>query len=611
MATLQELEKLARKIVGHDVQVVRGKRPETDGMTIYVEDPDSLWPRLPVGVQDDIGRVVTAHEANHIAIFGEEGKKQGKSDGITAEEFYQSYADPLAPGVDSRDYVRFMLNVVEDRLVDGRSAKFVGQDRIARVNRFFTWNRQGGRRPSIAELEASGNAGMCAAFVEALFQLDTYGELVEAFYSSALEKAAGKAVRAIELFGQGALSRTQALQKVLDALRTYCPPPWSMPPEYQPPKGQNPSKGDGSGNSRGSGTGQDQGEGDSGESQNPGEGDGDSDESQSQGEGKSAKPSKNSKSKKNAQGEGNEADAEGEEGEKGDQKDAADKSGKAGQPKDKGEEFSESDGSGQGNPEGSQSRGSGTGSGVNPQTVAPHEPERRFEDNNLEALLKMLERVLTERFREAGRGLPHFSVWSPGDQISAPDELQRWWEDETFDIDPLQRRAVRRRDREKHLLALFIDSSGSVGNDLFAMLYKVCAEIADKVAELQGCYLGVGQFSGGASWVMEPTRDVNQMREFAENPAVRLYSGSTVVGEIYGLLPEWFAGYETADLVVVTDGYVEDGKTLARSLEKAHGETGCEIKLHGVIFRKKGSIKQFERAKDEMYQFVRIWHLGE
>lgn len=602
MATVAELESLACKIVGRGVKVRTGEVPQTDGQTIFLEDPEAVWPALPWAAKDDIGRVLAAHEASHVVVFDREAKKRGLQS-LTAEEFYRIFADPIAPGVDSRDYVRRMLNMVEDRLVDGHAAKFVGQARVERVNRFFVWNRQGGRRPSIAELESCGNAGKCAAFIEAIFQLLDFGQLLESFYSDKLGACAAEAVKAIELFGQGALSRTQALERVLDALRKYCPPPWQLPQGYQPPKGGGSQDAQGQGGS-GSGDGEDEG----------------SAEGEGQGSGRKGKGSKGGKGKpskgqpSDAEGDG----AEGEDGEAGEDEPEEGKpsKGKVGQgdegdsDPEKGEEYSESDGSGQGATDGSQSRGTGIGEGPGELRQVAPAPERTFEDNNLEALLRMLERVLAERSREAGRGVPRFKTWSPGDQISSPDEIGRYWEDESFGIDPLQRRCVRRRDQKRHLLAVFIDSSGSVEDKLFAQLYKVLAELAGKVADLEGCYFGVGQFSGGASWVMEPTCDVSKIRQLAEELAVRLYSGGTTVGEIYGLLPEWFAGYQTADLVVLTDGYVEDGKSLAKSLETSHAETACEIKLHGVVFKKHGSTKQLEKAKDELPQFVRVWHLG-
>ncbi len=575
MATLEELERLARKIVGRHIEVQRVGSAHTDGNTISMIDPDKLWPDLPESAREDIDRFVTGHEASHIAVFDKEAKKRGIP-GMSAEDFYKIFADPLSPGVESTDYVRFLLNVVEDRLVDNMSAHAVGENRRQQTNRFFVWNRQGGKRPALAQFESRGNPGKCAAFIEAIFQLEVYGELVESFYSQAIEQAAKEAVRAIDFFGQGSLSRTQALQRVLDALKKYCPPPWSLPHDYQPPRGESPQQGGGQGQGQveGSGSGQ---EGDQGDGQGePGDGQADGQN------GQDGQPGSESSQESDGQ-----SDQEGK----------------------KGEEEQESEGSGQGNPSESQSRGIGENELPSEGTPVPVQ-EKRFEDEDLEALLKTLERVLAERARESGRGNPIWRTWSPGDQISSPDEIQRYWEDETFGINPLERRAVRQRQQKKHLLAILLDSSGSVGDELFAMLYRVCDELAEKVADIEGCYLGVGQFSGGAAWVLEPTRNVSEIRDFAEQEAVRLFHGGTVVGEIYKVVPTYFAQYQTADLVVLTDGYVESGKELAESLEQAHDDTGCQIKLHGVVFRGCGSIKQFEKAKDELPQFVRVWHIG-
>lgn len=633
MATIPELEKLARRMVGRTVKVQRGQGAHTSGGDVVtVMDPASLWPRLPVRVIDDVDRFQTAHEAGHIVLFDREARRQGVPS-IGAKELYERYADPLCPGPDSVGFVRFLLNVVEDQLVDAEAAKFVGEARRQNVNRFLVWNRQGGKRPSMAEYEAQGNPGRCAAFVEALFQFATYGELVEAFYSATLEKTAKEAAKAIELYGQGSIRRTQALKRVLDALRKYCPPPWSLPPQYQPPRDHSSDDGDGqsagSGDGSGSGSGESgQGSGQAGDGQGQGEGSGEGEagngDSGDQGQG-SAQPSsegsqgqqgKNGKSGDSSKEQGDESDAgESSEGDAsegdGSQPGQQDGDGKSeSESSEKGDEYSESEGSGSGTPEGSPSRGAGSGDQAGDGRPVERAPEQRFEDNNLEALLRMLERVLVERAKKSGRGLPRFRTWSPGDTISSSDEIQRYWEDESFGIDPLKRRVVRQRDQKRHLLAVFIDSSGSVDNALFSQLYRVIGELSEKVAELDGCQLGVGQFSGGASWVLEPTNDVSRIRDFAESEPKRLYAGGTTVGEIYGLLPEWFVGYETADLVVLTDGYVEDGRVLARSLEAAHAETSCEIKLHGVTFRRQGTPKQFQTAKDELPQFVRVWTLG-
>lgn len=668
---IQKLEKLARRVAGRKVKVQAGAGAFTDGQTITVIDTDVRFPRLPKGAQNEMAEFLTAHEAGHLVMFERVSRKLGRPMG--AKEFYEEFADPLSPGADSRDYVRFLMNVVEDRLVDEHAAKFVGQDVRENVNRFFVWNRQGGTRPSIAELESRGSAGKCAAFIEAIFQLELYNELIESFFSPALLGAAKKAVEAIVRFGQGALSRQQALQQVLDALRKYCPPPWKMPSGYQPPKAEGAGKGgdpaaspeggaqgqgqgkpssdsqsgqsqDGHGEGGGeSGSGQDGGQGQPGQGQGQGEGSGSGDgegaEGQAQGEGqgkggegdssegkKSQKQKTDGKSSADDKADGESSDSEEKEsdeagedgdGESSDDSDAeADEAGNGetadaeeSEGEDDPEAGKESPGGGSGSPSQSDSRGTETGGGAGTPQAVERTPERRFEDNNLEALLRMLEKVLAERANQTGRGIPRWRTWSPGDVLDS-EGICRYEEDEFFGIDPLKRRVVRRRDKEQHLVAVFIDSSGSVNNQLFSQLYRVVGELAEKVGQTEGVKLGVGQFSGGASWVLVPTQNASEIRDFAELEPQRLYSGGTTVGEIYGLLPDDFGGYESADLIVLTDGYVEDGKALATSLERSHSETGCEIKLHGVVFKGQGSLKQFKRAKDELPEFVRTWHLG-
>lgn len=596
MATLLDLQKLARKIVGRKIEIVHGKSETFGGNSISVEDHATSFPDMPVQALDDMDRFVTAHEASHIKRFDEEARRLGLPS-LSAVEFYERFADSQSPGKDSINYVRLMLNVIEDRPVDIEAARFVGENRRSAVNRFFVWNRQGGRRPSMAQLDARGSQGMCAAFIEALFQLEVFGELIESFIPPALENAAREANRAIDLFGEGAFNRTQTLEQVLKALSKYCPPPWKLPEQYQPPASggqQPPQQGGGSGAMPLPGSGKQSGQqGQSGQGQGAGNG-------TSQGQGQPAA------------GSGKPSDGDPEEGEPNDgegdgKSDSSKDAMEPPEPKEKGDEYTDSEGGGSGGSE--TARTSEVGGEVDAKEV--NVPvEKRFEDNNLEALLRMLERILQERARESGRGRPRFKTWSPGDRISAPDELQRYAEDESFGVPVLQRRVVRKRDRKKHLLALFIDSSGSVNDSLFAMLYRVCGEISSKVADSEGCYFGVGQFSGGASWMMEPTRNTAEMQVLAESAPLRMYHGSTVVGEIYKILPEWFSGYETADLIVLTDGYVEDGGLLAKSLEAAHNKTDCAIKLHGAVFKKQGTIKQFDKAKNEMPKFVRSWHLG-
>jgi len=577
---IKSLEKLARRVVGREVPVGFGPGAYTDGTTVTVPDPEKSHPNLPHVANKDVTRHLTAHEAVHILLFDRIAKKVGKSS-VSAVEFYEMFADPLSPGESSKAFVRFMMNVVEDKLVDNTAGQFVGADTVERSNKFAVWNRQGGRRKPIPELESDGKSGQCAAFIEAIFQLEIYGELIEAFVSPQLEASAKEAVKAIEAFGKSSLSRTQALSAVLDALRKYCKPEWSLPPQYQPPRGEGAGEGGDPAAQPGEGAGQGAGEGSS-DSDDDGEGSGESQDESSES-----------------------AEGDGTEGECSD----GDADGSTNKESDEEELGSESDDSRNDSPSDGNERGSATGDKAGDGRKVASSSERRFDDSNLEALLKMLERVVAERMAETGKGLPRFRAWEPGRPISSPDEIHRYQEDETFGIDPLKRRCVRRRDQEKHLIALFIDSSGSVNDQLFSKLYQVCGEFAEKVANTS-IRFGVGQFSGGAAWVLEPTQDVSEIQEFAQQVPKRLYSGGTTVGEIYQLLPEDFAGYKSADLIVLTDGYVEDGKELAKSLDAAHEETDCEIKLHGVVFRKMGSLKQFRKAKDSLPEFVRTWHLG-
>lgn len=618
---LKELQKLARRITGHEVNLeVGGKRSSTDGIKICIFEPSLRWPKLGNVAHRDMRRKAVGHEASHIKRFA----------GITAQQFYEKFADPVSPGKSSIDYVRRIANTVEDELVDRDAGREIGQEVVDKVNRFYVWNRQGGTRQSLAELEADGAQGKCAAFIEAVYQFSLYGKIIESYHSKGLETAAEKASKARSAFGKGSVSRTQAMQTVLDALRQYCPPPWELPPEYEPPQGSSGGSGQGSGEGQqGEGAGQ-PGQGDSGDGKSEGQGEnqtgqGNPGDGDSQGEGDSDGES--------GEGDSSDGKSQGQPGqnyekgkaEKGDSEDQDDDSGKPeGSDADEGKEpegeedpeGSESPGGGSGNPKDSDGRGASSGEEAGDPRAVESAPEKRFDDNNLEALLKVFERVLAERSRQTGRGMPRWRVWTPGEQVSSPDEIQRYQEDEHFGIDPLKRRCIRKRDKERHLVAIFLDSSGSVNDKLFSQLYRVCGEIAEKVADLEGCFLGVGQFSGGAKWVLEPTRDVTEIREFAESKPKRLFDGGTTVGEIYGLLPEWFAGYESADLLVLTDGFVEDGKELAESLQKAHDQTACEIKLHGIVFRKetagmKTTLAQFRKAKEILPEFVRTWRLGE
>lgn len=611
---LKNLKKLARKIVGRDVDMeIGGKPSSTDGTKIFIFEPSLRWPKLGNGAHKDMLRKSTGHEASHIKRFG----------GLTSEEFYEKFADSLSPGESSKNYVRTIMNIVEDELVDRDAGREIGQEIVDKVNKFYVWNRQGGTRQSLAELETDGVQGKCAAFIEAVYQFSLYGGIIESYHSKGLEAVAEKAEKARSAFGKGSISRTQAMQKVLDALYQYCPPPWELPPEYEPPQGNSGGSGDGGGD-QGDGDAQPS-EGELGDGNSEGQGDGQSGDSDSQGQGDGQFGEGEGESGDGSSQDQQDQDSDEDDTQEGDSQNQDDDSGEAGETEsaeaeesdgEEDPEGSESEGAGDGNPSDGNSRGTETGGEAGDPRTVESAPEKCFEDNNLEALFRVFERVLAERSRQSGRGTPRWRVWSPGEQVSSPDEIQRYQEDDVFGIDPLKRRCVRKRDQERHLVAIFLDSSGSVGDELFSQLYRVCGEIAEKVADLEGCFMGVGQFSGGAAWVLEPTRDVTEMQEFADSQPKRLYSGGTTVGEIYGLLPEYFAGYETADLLVLTDGFVERGKELADSLEKAHNETACKIKLHGIVFRKETAgmsttLVEFRKAKDILPEFVRTWRLGE
>jgi hypothetical protein len=238
-------------------------------------------------------------------------------------------------------------------------------------------------------------------------------------------------------------------------------------------------------------------------------------------------------------------------------------------------------------------------------------PKERFQDPALESLLRLLERIIQERNDRVGAGAPRWQTWSPGDVLIDPSEMHRHEEDTGYGVSPLQRRCVIERQLEQHLLALLIDSSGSVPEDLFMMLYLVVAALSDRVAQSADTMLGVGQFSGGASWVLEPTNDPVVIDHFGRKKPERLYHGGTYVREIYTILARWFSMYKTADLVVLTDGYTETGEELAKALEQACLATGCEIKLHFVVFKGHGSLKHGRDAKDIMPRLIRTWYLGE
>lgn len=544
MNLLDNLKNLVGKITGKMIEVVFGQGAYTDGTEVTIPEFNRQFPNLPSSVTSDMAEVVTAHEASHIVKFK----------GMSSEDFYKKFVDPFSPDADSIDFVRFLGNVIEDKFVDEHACKYVSRAKQEQVNKFFVWNRQGGVRKSLAEMEATGSEGKCSAFIEAVFQFEVYGSIIESFHSPELEKAARDAARVIENFGRGSLKREDAVKRVIEILKKYCPPPWKLPKKYQAPRGENPSgKGDGNG----------QGEaGSSGEGE--GSGTGEAGEEAGEGEGKGS-----GKGEGETESEGGDGDSDSEDG----------------------------------------GEGRGTGGTEGEGKYTPETTDHDCEDPEMEQLMRALQRIVSNRKnQQTGRGKPHWRTYAPGDVINSPDEIQRWIDDDAYGVDPFKRRAVRQRRNQDYLLAVFIDSSGSVSDSLFSKLYRVMGTLADEMAEVGR--LGVGQFSGGASWVLEPTNDALEIAEFAKSKPKRIYNGGTVVSEIFEIIKD-FSDYSSADLVVLTDGYVEDGRSsLAPNLERAIEQTGCDIKLHGVVFRKFGSIRQFEKAKDVIPQSVRCWVLG-
>lgn len=532
---MKTYEQLVRRMVGRQIPVRFGDGAYTDGQSVTIIDPDKRWPAMDEANKEDIRLFLTAHEAAHIVLFEREAARLGRS-GLNSEEFYQLFADPLSPDDESVPFVRQVANLVEDQKVDEIAAGEVGQGRRQSVNRFFVWNRRGGSRKPLHELESEGTPGKCAAFLEAVFQMETYGSLIEPFGSQALRVAAEEATQAIVAFGQGSLSRQQALQRVLEALSRYCPPSWKLPQKYDPPRGESASQ-DG----------------------NPSFGQGKAD------------------SGRRASGGGN---GKGQVG--------------------AGENPLSIEGSGRGDQ-------SGEKAGARRRAGRKQDSDQ---DPNLEALKRMLERVLFERSSKSGTGRSRFRPWTPGDILASPEEVNRYLEDGVYGIDPTQRLCVHVRDDRQHLVAVFLDSSGSVSDWLFAKLYSVLASLAEEFAQVPGTMLGVGQFSGGASWVLTPTRDVAAIQALSEEEPHRLYDGATVVGEIYKILSASFTGYPTADLVVLTDGATESGEEIAASLLQAIDATGCRIKLHIVVFKGQGTLRYARRAKQLLPEHLRVWHLG-
>jgi hypothetical protein len=530
---MERLQELARGITGRDVEIVVGDKACTDGDIIMITNPSKLYPDLPVERQDLLALTDTAHEATHIELWRREGKKRGRKP-LTAKEFNELFALPLSPDSESDEYVKKLLNLVEDSLVDATAATFVGQAAMDTTNQFLVWNRQGATRKPIAILETEGQLGKCAAFIEAVFQFSVYGRLIESFCSKEVEAAAKAAAKTMTHFSRGAVSRTQAMKSVLATMQAYCPSPWRTPPDYKGPREhtQMPLPGSQDGN-----------------------------------EGKTPLPS-------------------GKDGKEGNRPPP---------PPTK---------------EGGSGHGDGTGEGTREHKVGSSDRQGRFDDPRLDALLDMLERVMKERSDRSGRGRPHWRTWSPGDVLTDPGELERYEADAAMGVDPLRSRCVYQRDRENHLLAAFIDSSGSVGDDLFVKLYRVLAALADRVAQTRQIKFGVGQFSGGASWVLHPTDDPKAIADLAGEKPKRLYSGGTRVREIFEILNGDFSGYPSADLVVLTDGYIEKGAELAKALEEACQRTGCRIKLHIVVFKQLGSTQYARQAKELLPQQIRVWNLG-
>jgi hypothetical protein len=536
----KRFEQLVRRMVGRNIPVVVGEGAYTDGKSVTIIDPAARWPKMDETNREDIRLFLAAHEAGHIVLFDREAARLGRKE-LTSTEFYQLFADPLSPDADSIPFVRQLQNLVEDRKVDELAAGEVGRARVETANRFFVWNRQGGSRKPLHELEAEGTPGQCAAFLEAVFQMETYGSLIEPYATPDLTAAATEATQAVLAFGQGALSRNQALERVLAALTRYCPPPWKLPEQYQPPRGESASQ--------------------------------ESDQSAGQGQTGTGSGGAGSQGRKEAQ--------------------SAGPRGKTGASE-----------------RNSQGRGSGTGERAGRSRRTDARSEGKCEDPNLEALKRMLERVLFERSSKKGFGRTRWQTWNPGDVLATPDEMNRYFEDDVYGIDPTQRRCVHTRDDRQHLVSVFLDSSGSVEDYLFVKLYSVLASLAEAFAQVPGTKLGVGQFSGGAAWVLPPTDDVVAIQALSEEEPRRLYDGATVVGEIYKILADSFAGYPTADLIVLTDGGTESGDEIARSLQKAIDETGCRIKLHIVVFKGQGTLSCAKRAKQLLPELVRVWHLG-
>lgn len=566
MATIEQLTSLARRITGQRVQVEFGERISVNGDTITLVDPGACWTNLPAAAQDAIGRFTTAKAAHRIRQLGREAAKRDLPS-LTAEEYYDGY-DSMSPNAESVPFVRRVLDQIDATLLDAAAAKDVGDEARQQTTRFFAWNRFEGRTKPLAEVERE-EGGAAMAFLEAVNQLQVLGQILESFHSLALEQAARTASKAIDQFGQGSMSREQALEQVLRAMASYCPPSWILPPEYVSPQGE-PSDGeesDSPGNAPGGSEPGEEGEGE-------GEGEGQPTEAEGSGKG----------------------DGEGQ-GQPSQKSDPSEKESKA-PPK--------------ATDQNKEGRGANTGEGAAPQKLDKRYGDIKFDDPELDAFYRALERIVAARSKGHGRGRPRYETWGPGDILQSPDELMRYMEGDTYGVDPLERVSVLYRDEDVHLIAVFLDSSGSVGNELFSRLYRVIGAIAQKVLDIPGCYLGVGQFSGGASWVLKPTRDISQIYAFAEQKPTRLYSGSTVVGEIYKILPEDFRQFRSADLPCLTDGQVENGPELVKALQAAHVETNCAIKLHGMVFKrdKESTIKQLEAAKKLLPEHIRIWHLG-
>lgn len=514
----------------------------TDGKSVTIYDPAKRWPLLEAVEQEELVQRSVAHETGHLVLFEREARKIGRSTPFGSEEFYVRFADPLCREPGDKRVIRQIANVVEDQKVNAEAAAALnqllgagkGDALMRRTSEFLIWNRQGGRK-CLREMEAAGEK--VEAFIEAVFQRLIFGRLIEPYRSEDLATAAEDASRVISLFGKGAVGRQDAIRQVVEILERYCPRPWCLPDDYQPPTG--------------------------------------------------------------------EAVEQSEVGEV--------EPGREGNGAGQGEGQADGDGEGKGTGGGGDGRGDGTDGGDGGGGRHVHSnPASTSLDPDLEALLRMLERVIGARSRKPGSGKKRWRTWQPGDTLPTPQEKRRFVEGKLYGVDPVERWCVEQREAKSSLVAVFIDSSGSVDDYLFAQLYRVLSRLAHTLAHHPGTKLGVGQFSGGADWDLRPTDDQGEILALAEQEPYRRFDGATVVSEIYQILHDDFAEYESADLVVLTDGGTEDGAELAASLRRFVETTGCNLKLHFVVIRGQGTTREGQRAKRILrdLDLVRVWHIG-